>query len=540
MNILLIDDDPTTIESLLQKIQWQAFGFNEPYTACHAEGAKEILQNNPIDIMLCDIELPGESGLDLLEWVHSQNMDIECIFLTNYMDFSYARRAVRLHAYDYVSKTESTETLTEILRNVYKKVQLKHEDVINYKDIRTLKQKELTQHLFKDIILDAIPTTQDMLSEIVANHPFPFPPAQTFLPVMLVFNKYSESFRHIPLDELNFIIDNVLTELTSLKNGTYIVSTSTLDVLYYCVFFEYSVTKDPTTFEEIRQTIFSSVHQFFKQTVVLPPTIYFFTERLFLWDFPHWFKTAKQLDSTNVTTRYQIVHAKSLNQLPDASCTLSLPENFSSFIEGHRENQLLQEIRHTLQTAARQNRLSEINLEKYQMDIQQQIYVLLNKYELPASQILDEQQLSQLFSSAANSVIDLIKWVNVLLPKISALISEKQNENAPEKKMLAFIHEHYMEKITRNEIAEIVHLNPDYAARLFKTATGYTVVDYLLHYRIQKAKELMLYSTHNISDIAQIVGFESFSYFSAAFRRLEGVTPRSFKKEHLSDRKTLN
>ena len=48
-----------------------------------------------IDIMLCDIEMPGESGLRLVEYAKSRDERIRCIFLTAYSDFSYAQEAVR-------------------------------------------------------------------------------------------------------------------------------------------------------------------------------------------------------------------------------------------------------------------------------------------------------------------------------------------------------------------------------------------------------------------------------------------------------------
>ena len=54
---------------------------------------------------MSDIEMPGESGLQLLEWVRNEQMEIACIFLTAHADFTYAKTAMRLDSVDYILQT---------------------------------------------------------------------------------------------------------------------------------------------------------------------------------------------------------------------------------------------------------------------------------------------------------------------------------------------------------------------------------------------------------------------------------------------------
>lgn len=64
----------------------EKLGIDQVYKAGNAAEAKRILRACTVDILLSDIEMPGESGLQLLEWVRNEQMDIACIFLTAHAD----------------------------------------------------------------------------------------------------------------------------------------------------------------------------------------------------------------------------------------------------------------------------------------------------------------------------------------------------------------------------------------------------------------------------------------------------------------------
>ena len=69
MNILLIDDEPLTLQMLQKKIPWQEIGIDQVYTANDTRFARQLLQTFSIQLLVCDIEMPGENGLDFLKWV---------------------------------------------------------------------------------------------------------------------------------------------------------------------------------------------------------------------------------------------------------------------------------------------------------------------------------------------------------------------------------------------------------------------------------------------------------------------------------------
>ena len=102
MKLLIVDDQESVVEGLLHGVDWERLGFDTVDTAYSAREAKESLEGRPAEVMLCDIEMPGGSGLDLLEWIREKSIETRCLFLTAYAKFDYARDALRLGSSDYI------------------------------------------------------------------------------------------------------------------------------------------------------------------------------------------------------------------------------------------------------------------------------------------------------------------------------------------------------------------------------------------------------------------------------------------------------
>lgn len=102
MNLLIVNDEMLTAETMRSDIDWKIYGIDEVYTAYDAGQAKEVIQEQAVEIMLCDIEMPGDNGIELLRWVREKDFPIECIFLTCHPKFSYAQEAITLNCQDYI------------------------------------------------------------------------------------------------------------------------------------------------------------------------------------------------------------------------------------------------------------------------------------------------------------------------------------------------------------------------------------------------------------------------------------------------------
>ena len=86
-----------------------------------------------MDILLCDIEMPGENGLGLLRWVREQEKEIECIFLTCHAKFAYAQEAISLGCQDYILIPARYEDIGEKIRKVVDRIRGKR-DTARYED----------------------------------------------------------------------------------------------------------------------------------------------------------------------------------------------------------------------------------------------------------------------------------------------------------------------------------------------------------------------------------------------------------------------
>lgn len=102
MNLLMVNDEELTVETMKREMEWQRYGIDEVFTAYDADQAKEVIESETIDIMLCDIEMPGDNGIELLRWVRQMKKQIECIFLTCHPSFDYAKEAIALDCQDYI------------------------------------------------------------------------------------------------------------------------------------------------------------------------------------------------------------------------------------------------------------------------------------------------------------------------------------------------------------------------------------------------------------------------------------------------------
>ena len=78
----------------------------------------------------------------------------------------------------------------------------------------------------------------------------------------------------------------------------------------------------------------------------------------------------------------------------------------------------------------------------------------------------------------------------------------------------------------------ILYVNGSYLLRTFKKHKGYTPLAYHNHIRCEKAKELLVHTGEEVSEIGEMVGFVSSAHFSHVFKKTEGCTPTEYRNNH--------
>ena len=98
----------------------------------------------------------------------------------------------------------------------------------------------------------------------------------------------------------------------------------------------------------------------------------------------------------------------------------------------------------------------------------------------------------------------------------------------------AFIQEHYADPISREEMASYVGVSARHLTRCFHQETGISLITYLNRYRVKQAKQFLEAGDRNITEVAGTVGFSSSNYFTDAFRRETGMSPRDYQRRQRS------
>ena len=116
----------------------------------------------------------------------------------------------------------------------------------------------------------------------------------------------------------------------------------------------------------------------------------------------------------------------------------------------------------------------------------------------------------------------------------SMMVSRKRVELLEVK---SYLDEHYTEKIVLDDLAERFFINKFYMTRIFKETYGMTINNYLISRRITRAKQLLRFTDMTVDEIGNAAGMGDANYFSRMFRKVEGSSPREYRKKWSEIRK---
>lgn len=109
-------------------------------------------------------------------------------------------------------------------------------------------------------------------------------------------------------------------------------------------------------------------------------------------------------------------------------------------------------------------------------------------------------------------------------------ILKEEYEKDPVSLSINYMLENLDKKIKIGEFSEKVQLSSSHYARLFRTRTGHSPVDYFIQLKIQRACQLLDTTSKSIAEIALITGFKDPFYFSRQFKKAMNISPRGYRK----------
>jgi len=148
--LLLIEDEDIIRTGLRVIIRDFDMPISEIYEAGSGKQAKELYKRHLPDIVITDIVMPGESGLDIVADIKRMNAsNPELLVISGYDDFKYAQNAIQLGTSNYLLKPVKREQLYEALQSMIKKIRQRRNDEINA--IIVKKHATQTQEQFRGI-----------------------------------------------------------------------------------------------------------------------------------------------------------------------------------------------------------------------------------------------------------------------------------------------------------------------------------------------------------------------------------------------------
>ena len=126
---------------------------------------------------------------------------------------------------------------------------------------------------------------------------------------------------------------------------------------------------------------------------------------------------------------------------------------------------------------------------------------------------------------------DLCVWISIALNEFIELVYSSQDARkiSQIRPAINYIDANYDKPVTLAEIARVCHLSVSRLAHVFKEQMGITIIDYVTSVRIERAKEMLLSTDQNCTEVCFEVGYNNQSYFTRTFKELVGMTPRQFR-----------
>jgi two-component system, NtrC family, response regulator PilR len=115
--VLIVDDEPDLVE--LVALTLNRMGLQSA-AAANLRDAQRLLLTDPFDLVLCDMRLPDGNGLDLLEWLQARRPGLPCAVITAHGNVETAVRALKLGAFDFLSKPLDLGALRRLITSALK------------------------------------------------------------------------------------------------------------------------------------------------------------------------------------------------------------------------------------------------------------------------------------------------------------------------------------------------------------------------------------------------------------------------------------
>lgn len=482
MKLMIVDDEAPIRDYIRHCVVQAGTDWTVEASVARAAQALEQLEKQPFDLILTDITMPNIDGLELLRTVRTRWPSTDVIILTCHDDFAFARTAVKEGAVDYVLKNEVTpENMRTLLTDLAEKRMHSRQE-------RMMQGRfDIAQYMNGILKDDQI----DLLEKDAWQRIFPQGMQTAFFALVFEYDKGA--------------IDWIARQGPSwLRNQAMFSTPEGVLVLIAGLACE----ENACIQRENIQTLYNAMRARVDKAIGCSS----------VYHDPAYIKRAI-LEAAADRDRgfYQGPHEG--QPVPEHEFSeLYLARNHALLAFQAKDYAGLREQMRTIFTFARTHQVNVIRLKR----------VLSFLAEMIGEQQADlARELEQCIRDAPR----LDELQEGFDRAIAQLEQTREASSANIAAALTFMHQHFRENVTLQDVAGAAFLNTEYFSRRFKKEMGVNYSEYLLKLRMEEAVRLLRTTDKRVGDIASEVGIPNVSYFTSVFKKQYGMTPNESRRK---------
>ena len=529
MTILLVDDQRTILDGLLSGVPFDEIGFDRVLTASGTEEAWVHLNNETVDVLLTDIEMPGENGLELIRKASAAFPDILCIPLTSHADFEFAKESLRLGCFDYLVQPAPYEAVAECLRKAF--------------DSRVrLAQQKFAQNLGSYVQRNEPGITGSTVMKLYSSDPGEVAEALQYLTVCgyIVERKTPASLcivvdmpylRRDPDRLQEGRIISAIRDSFSLSDGhpVPLITRNRYRQFVILLCHPDGLSDPPCADDTFRQALDGMTSRLGNEPALyVGPVVTIGTAREAIPGIH------VHIDN-NVSERTGIIKASSptVRQAAFFSAADNIPR-WRALIERDRYDILSREIRSYLDGAGGESQDLR-GLSDLHQQLTQTLFEHLRSRNIDIMSLFDPDHTYAMYMDSFRTVSSFrdsfIHLLDAAASSSNIVIEQSDVDRAK-----AYIFAHLDQPLLVTDVAAHVNLSSEYFTKLFKKETGQNIKDFITQAKINAARELLASSDIPVSLVAMEMGYDNFSHFTQIFRKICGVTPSEYRREKRGER----
>ncbi len=535
-NVLLVDDEKYAVKGLAAGMDWEALGISVVLEAYDVGQAKELLSEREADIVILDIEMPGQSGLDLAEWLREQHPHAEVIFLTGHANFNYAQKALSMGAFRYLLKPVDHDRLSEIILQLLDKIRSERElqDYQSvYRKYYSLWESQkplLVERFWQEVIQGRTAFLSGKLDAALRQYDIPLGSEDRLFPVLISIEQWQQDFGARDEEIMEYAIRKAAEELVLDGSPGIVVGERNGSglILFYRPAEGEAAVGNGVPLAEKCEAFIQSCNEYFHCRLSC-----YIGGEVSITGLEEAYQRLLEAERANVTRTNSVI-LPSTEGKPAARPAPPPPlAEWGLLLDNGRRGELTEQLNRYFSRLERE----ELSVETLQAVYFGLAHLCLDsavKKGVSLGEALDSREEAMTLSPV-KSLAALRQWCSRLLEQYwtgTAVLGEPQQQSSIIAKIKEYAQQHPQEELGREQLASYVFLNPAYLSRLFRKETGQSLTEYVLEVKIGYARRLLEESNLKVGAVAEAIGYTHFSYFAKLFKKMTGMSPHEYRKKH--------